>query len=85
MKTARLSEGNADLSRCGGFRYGVFNNIVSPTGPAGNKRANPTGYFGTLTKNALALYQAKAGISPASGIMGPKTRAYLESIGPGNL
>jgi len=58
----------------------LTNNILSPTGPAGSKLVNPTSYFGTLTKNALAEYQGKAGVSPANGILGSKTHAYLASI-----
>jgi chitodextrinase len=58
--------------------YLIMNNALSP---AGNRLTNPTGYFGILTRNALALYQAKVGISPASGLLGSKTHAYLESIG----
>jgi peptidoglycan hydrolase-like protein with peptidoglycan-binding domain len=40
----------------------------------------PTGYFGPLTKSALAAYQASVGISPAAGYFGPKTRAYVASL-----
>ncbi|MCL4403872.1 peptidoglycan-binding protein, partial [Patescibacteria group bacterium] len=35
------------------------------------------GYFGGLTKAALAKYQAANGIKPASGFFGPITRAYV--------
>jgi len=63
--------------------YLITNNILAPTGPAGSKLTNPTGYFGALTKNALAEYQAQAGISPASGLLGPKTHAYLENLSGG--
>ncbi len=38
------------------------------------------GYFGKLTKMALAKYQADAGISPASGYFGPITRAKLNAM-----
>jgi len=38
---------------------------------------NTTGYFGLLTKGALAAYQASQGIVPAEGYLGPKTRASL--------
>jgi hypothetical protein len=41
--------------------------------------AAPTGYFGDLTKTALAAFQAAHGISPAAGYFGPLTRAYLAS------
>lgn len=39
------------------------------------------GYFGPLTKTALAKYQAEAGISPAAGYFGPITRAKLNAMG----
>jgi len=39
----------------------------------------PTGYFGSLTKAALAEYQKANGISPAVGYFGPKTRAFVAS------
>ncbi len=39
------------------------------------------GYFGNLTKMALAKYQAEAGISPAAGYFGPVTRAKLNAMG----
>jgi hypothetical protein len=38
------------------------------------------GYFGNLTKMALAKYQAEAGISPASGYFGPITRARINAM-----
>ena len=37
----------------------------------------PTGYFRTGTQSALARFQAANGISPASGYLGPKSRAFL--------
>ncbi|MDB4992360.1 MAG: family of calcium-binding protein [Parcubacteria group bacterium] len=37
----------------------------------------PSGYFGSLTKAAVKLYQAAHGISPAAGYVGPMTRAVL--------
>ena len=39
----------------------------------------PTGYFGQGTFAALKLYQAAHGIIPASGYVGPKTRAILNA------
>jgi peptidoglycan hydrolase-like protein with peptidoglycan-binding domain len=41
------------------------------------KAAGATGYFGSLTRAALAEYQAAKGITPAAGYFGPKTRAHL--------
>lgn len=37
----------------------------------------PKGYFGPLTRAALARYQASVGIAPAVGYFGPITRAHL--------
>lgn len=39
-----------------------------------------TTYFGPATSKALAKFQAASGISPASGLFGPMTRAYVESL-----
>lgn len=45
------------------------------------KANGTTPNFGSLTKAALAEWQASVGISPASGYFGPVTRNYLKSIG----
>lgn len=39
-----------------------------------------TGYFGSLTKAALAEFQKANGIAPAFGYFGAKTRAFILSI-----
>lgn len=41
---------------------------------------NETTYFGSLTKAALAKYQAAVGVTPSVGYFGPKTRAYVASL-----
>ncbi len=41
-----------------------------------------TDYFGPVTKNSLIQFQKQAGISPASGYFGPKTREYINSLEP---
>ncbi len=41
--------------------------------------ATATGYFGVLTRAALAEFQASVGISPALGNFGPITRAYVSA------
>ena len=53
--------------------------IFQNKGPAAQTLAapGPTGYFGGLTRTALAEFQASAGIKPAFGNFGPITRAYL--------
>jgi hypothetical protein len=40
-------------------------------------KAGATGYFGEVTKTALAEYQASLGIKPASGYYGPITRKII--------
>ena len=53
--------------------------VVSKSG-AGSP-GNETTLFGSLTKNALAAYQSKNGITPASGYFGPVTRTQMKTIG----
>lgn len=43
-------------------------------------RVGASGHFGRYTRNALAEYQEKAGIKPASGYFGSITRTYLKSL-----
>ncbi len=45
---------------------------------------NPTGYFGPLTKTALAEYQQANGIDPASGYYGPITRSQMTNASDSN-
>lgn len=42
--------------------------------------AGATGYFGVITKKALAEYQEAASINPASGYFGPLTRVRLSGL-----
>jgi peptidoglycan hydrolase-like protein with peptidoglycan-binding domain len=43
--------------------------------------SNETDYFGSLTKAALASYQAANGIAPAAGYFGTITRAQMKAAG----
>ena len=45
------------------------------------------GHFGSLTKNALARYQASRGVTPAVGYFGPVTKVsmYTDYLGHGWL
>jgi peptidoglycan hydrolase-like protein with peptidoglycan-binding domain len=53
--------------------------ISQNKGPAARALANAgaTGHFGSLTRAALAEFQASVGIGPAIGNFGAVTRAYL--------
>jgi hypothetical protein len=55
--------------------------ISQSAGPAARKLAahGTTKNFATLTLNALVESQKKAGITPASGYFGPKTRAWVNA------
>ncbi|MBI5732821.1 peptidoglycan-binding protein [Candidatus Jorgensenbacteria bacterium] len=46
------------------------------------KVAAPTGFFGPMTKAALAAWQSAAGVSPAAGYFGPKSRAAFAAAAP---
>lgn len=43
---------------------------------------NESSYFGSLTRAALAKWQAANGVSPAAGYFGPITRAKIAGTGP---
>jgi murein DD-endopeptidase MepM/ murein hydrolase activator NlpD len=53
--------------------------IANSKGSAGANlaAAGATGYFGTITKSALAEYQSAVGILPNDGYYGASTRAFL--------
>lgn len=50
---------------------------------AGHLKVEPTGYFGSLTKAAVAAWQVAGGVSPAVGYFGPKSRAKFSSMAGG--
>jgi hypothetical protein len=56
--------------------------ILKKIGPEAEKLSSvgTTGYFGTLTKKALAEFQKSVGITPAAGYFGPKTLGYINSL-----
>jgi len=53
-----------------------FKIVGSGPGSLGNE----TNLFGSLTRTALAKWQAANGVSPASGYFGPLTRAKITSV-----
>lgn len=55
-----------------------LNRVGFPIADAGpGSPGNETNRFGGLTRDALAKWQADKGIAPASGFLGPRTRAAL--------
>ena len=71
-----------DLSSAWGFGsrgYDVecLQNVLIKTGCANGLFSEPTGYFGSLTKQALRRYQIQHKIAPSEGYFGPKTRAHF--------
>jgi len=44
---------------------------------------NPTGYFGNLTKAAVAAFQTANGVTPAAGYFGPLTQAKWNAVAGG--
>lgn len=55
--------------------------ISQNKGPASKSLADAsaTGYFGVLTRGALAEFQASVGVLPSSGYFGPITRAHVRT------
>jgi peptidoglycan hydrolase-like protein with peptidoglycan-binding domain len=49
-------------------------------GSGAGSSGNETEYFGSLTRLALARFQAAHGISPAAGYFGPITRMAIDLI-----
>ncbi len=45
----------------------------------------PTGYFGVLTKAAVAAFQTANGITPTAGYFGPLTQAKLAAVDAGSM
>lgn len=78
-----VSIASADYTRSltVGSRGADVTELQTTLAAAGFLTVSPTGYFGSLTKRALAQWQASVGISPASGYFGPITRAYIASNG----
>lgn len=56
---------------------------IAPSGPGSLN--NETDTFGELTKQALARFQQANGISPALGIFGPITKAFINTNTPTSL
>ena len=55
---------------------------IDGAGPASTKLLahGPTGYFGALTRDALAEFQKANGITPADGYFGTKTYSLISNF-----
>jgi peptidoglycan hydrolase-like protein with peptidoglycan-binding domain len=57
----------------------VLQALMSEMGYLNVPAGVPFGYYGSLTKNAVASYQASLNVSPAVGYYGPVTKTALYS------
>lgn len=57
----------------------VLQSLLSELGYLSVPAGVPFGYFGSLTQNAVARYQAAMNVSPAAGYFGPITKASMRS------
>lgn len=57
----------------------VLQGLLSEMGYLNVPAGVPFGYYGALTKNAVAAYQASMSITPAVGYYGPMTKTAMHS------
>lgn len=57
----------------------VLQGLLSELGYLQVPTGVPFGYYGTLTKNAVAAYQMSRGVTPTSGYFGPLTKIAMHS------
>lgn len=57
----------------------VLQGLMSELGYLDVPAGIPFGYYGSLTKNAVARYQASISVSPAIGYFGPVTKTAMHS------
>lgn len=57
----------------------VLQGLLSELGYLNIPAGIPFGYYGSMTKNALASYQASLGVTPAIGYFGPVTKVAMHS------
>lgn len=77
-----LPAGELDIGSSGELVIALQKYLIQKaSGPKATtlSQAGATGYFGPITKAALAEYQLVVGITPASGYYGPKTLAFINS------
>jgi N-acetylmuramoyl-L-alanine amidase len=57
----------------------VLQGLMSELGYLNVPSGVPFGYYGTLTKNAVAQYQAALNVSPTMGYFGPITKTAMRA------
>jgi peptidoglycan hydrolase-like protein with peptidoglycan-binding domain len=57
----------------------VLQGLLSELGFLNVPMGIPLGYYGTMTKTALARYQASLGVTPAVGYFGPVTKIAMHA------
>jgi peptidoglycan hydrolase-like protein with peptidoglycan-binding domain len=60
-----------------GAEVAALQGIMSELGFLQIPAGTPMGYFGALTRSAIAKYQTSRGVSPAVGYFGPLTKVAL--------
>jgi peptidoglycan hydrolase-like protein with peptidoglycan-binding domain len=60
-----------------GFGVVMLQGLMSEFGYLNVPAGVAFGYFGSLTKDAVARYQAAQGVSPAAGYFGPVTKVAM--------
>jgi len=62
-----------------GLNVAVLQGLLSEMGYLDVPVGIPYGYFGSLTRDAVARYQAATNVSPAAGYYGPITKVAMRS------
>ena len=77
-----LPAGELDVGSSGTLVVALQKYLIATNVGAFAKRlgeAGATGYFGPITKAALAEFQASVGITPANGYYGAATKTYIDT------
>ncbi len=75
-KIIKLGSKNADVKTLQQFLINQNKGISA----LALQKVTATGFFGPLTKKALAEFQKSVGIKPAIGIFGPITKAFIKNL-----
>lgn len=82
IAASNLPAGDMDIGSSGSLVVSLQQYLIrAMTGPfaVSLSKAGATGYFGSITKAALAEFQTAKGITPASGYFGQSSKIYIET------